>query len=114
MTTSSIPTPTSTSTSTRTARMLSAERERHRAAFAAQGDASSQKRFALPDPASPDYESSMHALEGELDRAIAALDQQDKAEDRADANRQLAEAEDDPAPLSNYKRAEAIKQNTPS
>jgi hypothetical protein len=82
--------------------------------LASQGDELSRRRFALPDPASPDYETSLHALEGEIDRAIAAMDRQDKAEDRSEADRQVAQSEDDPAPLSNYKRAEAIKQNTPS
>lgn len=93
---------------------LSAERERHRAVFASQGDDASRKRFALPDPASPDYEASLQALESEIDRATAALDRQDEAQDRAEAGRLRAESEEDPAPLSNYKRAEAIKQDTPS
>ncbi|RZL42471.1 MAG: hypothetical protein EOP72_05590 [Variovorax sp.] len=103
----------STSPAAGALRALSADRERHRSVFASQGDDAERKRFALPDPASPDYEASLAALEGEIDRASARLDRQDEAKDQAQAERQLAESEDDPAPLSNYKRAEAIKQDTP-
>jgi len=104
----------STSPAASALRVLSAEREHHRSVLATQGDEAAQRRFALPDPASPDYESALAALEGEIDRASATLDRQDETKDQVQADRQLAESEEDPAPLSNYKRAEAIKQNSPS
>lgn len=104
----------SASSASSVASSLSAERERHRAVFALQGDDASRKRFALSDPASPDHEASLQMLEGEIDRAMAELDRQDKAQDRADADRLRVESEEDPTPLSNYERAEAIKQDTPS
>lgn len=92
----------STSPAAGALRALSDERERHRSAFASQGDEAARQRFALPDPASPDYETSLAALEAEIDRASGTLD------------RRNAASEGDPAPLSNYKLAEAIKHDTPS
>jgi hypothetical protein len=104
----------STSPAAGALRVLSDERERHRSVFASQGDEAARRRFALPDPASPDYEASLATLEAEIDRASATLDRQDEAKDQVQADRQRAESEEDPAPLSNYKRAEVIKQNSPS
>ena len=91
------------------ARALSAAHERQRATLAASSDAAVAQRFALPDPSSPDYEASLRSLEQELDRSIAQLDQQNEREAKAKAEAQLSDSADDPATLSDYKRAEAIK-----
>ena len=63
----------------------------------------------------PDKDTSLKSLEAELDRSIEKLDeekaQKKEAEERAEAARQLADSKDDPAPLSDYKKAEAIKKD---
>ncbi|MDB5879547.1 MAG: hypothetical protein JWQ41_2961 [Variovorax sp.] len=59
----------------------------------------------------PDKDTSLKSLEAELDRSIEELDEKKEAEERAEAARQLAESKDDPAPLSDYKKAEAIKKD---
>ncbi len=104
----------STSPAAGALRALSSDREQHRSVFASRGDETERQRFALPDPASPDYEARLAALEGDIDRAIASMDRQDEAQDQVRAKREAAASEDDPAPLSNYKRAEAIKHDAPT
>ena len=59
----------------------------------------------------PDKDTSLKSLEAELDRSIEKLDEKKEAEERAEAARQLADSKDDPAPLSDYKKAEAIKKD---
>lgn len=58
----------------------------------------------------PDNKASLKSLEAELDRSIEKLDEKKDAEERAEAARQLEESKDDPTPLSDYKKAEAIKK----
>ncbi|MGJ7578877.1 hypothetical protein ACSFA3_01700 [Variovorax sp. RHLX14] len=53
---------------------------------------------------------SLKSIEAELDRSIEKLDEKKEAEERAQAAEQLAESKDDPAPLSDYKKAEAIRK----
>ena len=59
----------------------------------------------------PNKDTSLKSLEAELDRSIEKLDEKKEAEERAEAAKQLEESKDDPAPLSNYKKAEAIKKD---
>ena len=59
----------------------------------------------------PNKDASLKSLEAELDRSIEKLDEKKEAEERAEAAKQLEESKDDPAPLSNYKKAEAIKKD---
>lgn len=59
----------------------------------------------------PNKDTSLKSLEAELDRSIQKLDEKKEAEERAEAAKQLEESKDDPAPLSNYKKAEAIKKD---
>lgn len=92
-------------------RALSADRERHRTALVSTGDEEARRRFTLPDASSPDYEARLKALEAEIDRSIGQLDQLEEDAERAKARKQLKESTEDPAPLSDYKRAEAIKRD---
>ena len=55
-------------------------------------------------------DTSLKSLEAELDRSIEKLDEKKEAEERAEAAKQLEESKDDPTPLSDYKKAEAIKK----
>lgn len=55
-------------------------------------------------------DASLKSLEAELDRSIDKLDEKKEAEERAEAAKQLEESKDDPAPLSDYKKAEAIRK----
>lgn len=57
-----------------------------------------------------DKDTSLKSLEAELDRSIEKLDEKKEAKERAEAAKQLAESKDDPTPLSDYKKAEAIKK----
>ena len=59
----------------------------------------------------PNKDASLKSLEAELDRSIEKLDEKKEAEERAEAAKQFEESKDDPAPLSNYKKAEAIKKD---
>lgn len=62
------------------------------------------------NPTPTDKDTSLKSIEADLDRSIEEFDKNKEAEERAKAAEQLENSEDDPAPLSDYKRAEAIKK----
>jgi hypothetical protein len=62
------------------------------------------------NPTPTDKDASLKSVEADLDRSIEEFDKNKEAEERAKAAEQLENSEDDPAPLSDYKRAEAIKK----
>ncbi len=53
---------------------------------------------------------AMKSLEADLDRKLDKLEKVEEAEEREEAAKQLDESKDDPAPLSDYKKAEAIRK----
>ncbi len=62
------------------------------------------------NPTPADKDASLKSVEADLDRSIEEFDKNKEAEERAKAAEQLENSEDDTAPLSDYKRAEAIKK----
>jgi hypothetical protein len=58
----------------------------------------------------PHNDPALKSIEADLDRKLEKLDEVKKAEEREEAAEQLAESKDDPTPLSDYKKAEAIKK----
>ncbi len=60
--------------------------------------------------ASTPKDPALKSLEADLDRKLDTLEKVEKDEEREQAAKQLDESKDDPTPLSDYKKAEAIKK----